>query len=55
MKAKEKWMYPPMWEHACMDIHNNTHHVLSVVDSSPKLSCKLSFLVHKIYKRATSI
>jgi hypothetical protein len=55
MKAEEKGMYPPMWEHACMDIHNNTHHVLSAVDNSAKLSCKLSFLMHKIYKRATSI
>jgi hypothetical protein len=37
MKAEEKGMYPPMWEHACMDIHNNTHHVLSAVDISAKL------------------
>jgi hypothetical protein len=48
MEAKEKGMYLPTWEHACMDIHNNTHHVLSTVDSSAKLSWKLSFLVHKI-------
>ena len=50
MEAKEKGMYLPMWEHACMEMHNNTHHVISAVDNSAKLYCTLRLLMRKIYK-----